>query len=243
MDARHPSVIACLSTVRHPSLYRNFAVHAFVMFPAAMLMCAIAHGVDEALGISPDWSLTWRVLMGGALVGAGGLWVGYVYGFLYLVGHGSPGSHVDGGPTVLVDTGPYTMLRHPSVLGKLAGVIGLGIAWGSPTFLLGFVPVLVVYSLITNRYMQERYCDQRFGVAYERYRRVPMLLPRPSGIFRWLRREGALGAEGSTSVARKQPDGIRHELPLYLVGLVLLISLFLAAWGVVGWLGPGSGAG
>lgn len=244
MDDRHPSLVACLSTVQYPALYRNIAVHAFVMFPAAMVMCAIAHAIDGALGIVPDWNLAWRVALGSALVVGAGVWVVYVYGFLYLVGHGSPGSHVDGGPVVLVDTGPYTMVRHPSVLGKLAGVIGLGIAWGSPTFLLGFVPVLVAYSLVTNRYMQERYCDQRFGAAYQRYRRqVPMLMPRPSGVARWLRGEGALGTDWSAEAAQEQPAGIRHELPLYLVGLGLLITAFLVAWGSIGWLGLGAQAG
>ena len=37
---------------------------------------------------------------------------------LFHVGQGSPGSHLDGGPRNLVDTGPYTVLRHPSVLGN-----------------------------------------------------------------------------------------------------------------------------
>ena len=153
-------------------------------------------------------------------------------GYLYLSGGGSPGTHVDGGPTTMVDTGPYTVVRHPSVLGKLLGVVGLGLVWGSPAFLAGFVPVLVVYSLVTNRWLQERFCDERFGERYQTYRsRVPMLFPRPAGVRRWLRDEAAVPEE-LPAPAAVTPPGIWIEFRGYLVGLVLLIAMFAAA----GWL-------
>lgn len=232
---RRPSVGACFAAIRAPELYRNFAIHLFVMFPAALLMSWIGAQLDLALGIEPLGILPVRLALGMLSVGVGGVWVWYVYGYLYLSGGGSPGTHVDGGPTAMVDTGPYTMLRHPSVLGKLLGVIGLGVAWGSVTFLLGFVPVLVVYSLITNRYLQERFCDERFGDRYDAYRKVvPMLLPRPAGLHRWIRGEAALGEadEALPSPAKEHPPGVAGELQWYLVGLVGLIALFGAALGV-----------
>ena len=228
---RRPRAAECLAAIRAPALYRNFAVHLFVMFPAAMVMCWVAVHVDRELGLPP---LTpWPALgaLGAALIAQGGLWVWYVYGYLYLAGGGSPGTHVDGGPVALVDTGPYTLMRHPSVLGKLAGVVGLGLLWRSPVFLLGFVPVLVVYSVVTNRVVQERFCELRFGDAYGRYRaRVPTLLPSPASIARWARDESAL-PEPALPVA-EQPAALRSELPLYLAGLAGLLALFGLIWGV-----------
>ena len=230
---RRPGLKACLAAIEAPELYRNFAIHLFVMFPAAMVMCFIAWQIDQVLGWPPLIPDPARWVLGGAMVGLGGFWVWYVYGYLYLSGGGSPGTHVDGGPTAMVDTGPYTVVRHPSVLGKLLGVIGLGVAWGSTIFLLVFVPVLIVYSLVTNRWLQERFCDQRFGPRYQAYReQVPMLLPRPAGLRRWWRDEAALGEEDCALPARavEHPPGVWSELRWYLLGLVGLIASFGATW-------------
>jgi protein-S-isoprenylcysteine O-methyltransferase Ste14 len=226
---RRPAPAACFAAITAPALYENFAIHAFVMFPAALAMCAIGARIDTALG----WALHPLPALGLPLIVAGGLWVWYVYGYLYLSGGGSPGTHVDGGPTTMVDTGPYTMVRHPSVLGKLLGVVGLGVVFGSAVFLVGFVPVLVAYSLVTNRFLQERFCDARFGARYAIYRaRVPMLLPRPEGVARWLRDEAAV-PEDVPVAASAQPVGIWLEFRGYLVGLALLISLFAGVWWAV----------
>lgn len=229
-----PGVASCFSAITAPELYRNFAIHLFVMFPAAMVMCAIAHEMDRRLGLGPLLPQEIAAPLGLALIGAGGLWVWYVYGYLFRAGAGSPGTHVDGGPTVMVDTGPYAMIRHPSVLGKLAGVIGLGLIWNSPVFEIGFVPVLVVYSVVTNRYLQERFCEQRFGEKYTLYRaRVPMLIPRPSGLRRWIGGAHAV-PEDTDRGASAHPPTIMMEFRYYLVGLVLLIGSFSLAWWLTG---------
>ena len=231
---RRPRVVACLGAIRRPELYHNFAIHLFVMLPAASLMCWIGTRVDAALHFAPWSGGLGATALGLSLIGLGGLWVWYVYGYLYLSGGGSPGTHVDGGPTALVDTGPYTVIRHPSVLGKLAGVVGLGVLFGSTVFLLGFVPVLVAYSVVTKRYLQERFCDARFGARYQLYReRVPMLLPRPSGLRRWIQDEAAVPEQLPREERHAQPTGIWMEFRGYLVGLVLLISLFAAVWWVL----------
>ncbi|MDP2314497.1 MAG: methyltransferase [Pseudomonadota bacterium] len=230
---RRPSLRACLAAIRAPELYRNFAIHLFVMFPAAMVMCFLGVAVDVELGLAPLGPWPAVAVLGALLIGLGGVWVWYVYGYLFLAGGGSPGTHVDGGPTTMVDTGPYTLVRHPSVLGKLLGVVGLGLIWQSPVFLVGFVPVLVAYSVLTNRYLQERFCDARFGARYAAYRaRVPMLVPRPDGLRRWWADEAAV--PGDFVLERNpQPEGIWLEFRGYLIGLALLIGLFAGVWGVV----------
>ncbi len=228
----HPTVGACFAAIRAPELYRNFMVHGFVMFPAGMVLCYVATLIDGAAGVASLPQPGLRLALGAAMVGLGGVWVWYVYGFLFLVGHGSPGTHVDGGPTDLVDTGPYTMIRHPSVLGKVLAVAGLGVAWGSPIFLGVFLPILVAYSLVTNRLLQERFCDERFGPAYALYRsRVPMVVPRPAGIRRWRAGQSALTA-AERNAPRGHPPGIGTEFLYYLAALAALISI---AAGVAAW--------
>ena len=221
-----PSITECFRAIRAPTLYRNFGIHLFVMLPAAMLMCTLASRIDHKLSYAFPLEAPLNLLLGLSLIGVGGLWVWYVYGYLYLAGGGSPGTHVDGGPVRMVDTGPYAAIRHPSVLGKLLGVTGLGIIWQSSTFLLGFLPILILYSLISNRLLQERFCEDRFGDRYVQYReQVPMLIPRASGIRRWQRGTPALKAIELVSV-QEQPPGVWMEFRWYLIGLISLILCF-----------------
>lgn len=225
-SSRFPDFGACLAAIRRPELYRNFIIHLFVMFPGVVVMCLVARWLDQSLGLGR--LLPWPVSLwpGLVAVGLGGTSVWYVYGYLFLVGGGSPGTHVDGGPVRIVDTGPYTVIRHPSVPGKFLAAAGVGLAFGSPSFLFGFLPVLLVYSLLTNRFLQEPTCDKRFGKTYQQYRAaVPMVLPRPSGIMRWFRGEAALqGAIPETP--NIHPTAVRHELFWYLVGLFVMVGLF-----------------
>lgn len=223
---RRPDLWACLAAIRRPELYRNFMIHLFVMFPGVVVMCLIARWLDQSLGLGRllPWPASfWPGLVA---VGLGGFSVWYVYGYLFLVGGGSPGTHVDGGPVRIVDTGPYTIIRHPSVPGKFLAAAGVGLAFGSPSFLFGFLPVLLVYSLLTNRFLQEPTCDKRFGATYQQYRAaVPMVLPRPSGIMRWIHGGAALqGAIPDTP--NIHPTAVRHELFWYLVGLCVMVGLF-----------------
>ena len=48
-ELRWPGFCACLAAIRRPELYRNFAIHLFVMAPAVVVMCLIARTVDRAL--------------------------------------------------------------------------------------------------------------------------------------------------------------------------------------------------
>jgi len=223
---QRPGFWECLAAIRRPELYRNFAIHLFVMAPGVVVMCLLAQRVDGALGLGRLLSWPLAGWLGAAMIAAGGLSVWYVYGYLFLAGGGSPGTHVDGGPTSLVDTGPYTVLRHPSVPGKFMGAAGVGVMFGSPSFLLGFLPVLLLYSFLTNLYLQEPTCDERFGPAYQRYREhIPMFVPRRSGIRRWIRGEAAIG--GATAPASGgHPARARFELMWYLLGLGGMILLF-----------------
>ena len=223
-----PTTKQCFSAITAPELYRNFAIHLFVMFPAALTMCWLAQQIDIRLGLSPFGEAAWRFPVGIGSILVGGIWVWYVYGYLFLAGGGSPGTHVDGGPVRMVDTGPYAAIRHPSVLGKLLGVTGLGIAWGSTTFLSVFLPVLLIYSLISNRLIQEKFCHLRFGQQYVQYcQQVPMLLPTPSSFTRWRNGEAAISLEVLHSVDT-QPSKIWQEFRWYLLGLAGLLILFAA---------------
>lgn len=225
-----PTTQACFSAITAPELYRNFMIHAFVMFPAAMSMCWLGRVLDSKLGWTEFGDVAWRIPLGVSGIVLGGIWVWYVYGYLFLAGGGSPGTHVDGGPVRLVDTGPYTAMRHPSVLGKLLGVTCLGIAWGSTVFLVFFLPILLIYAIVSNKLIQERFCHLRFGKQYEVYcQRVPMLIPSAQSLDRWKHNINAV--EDIDCDVQSQPPSIWNEFKWYLLGLIGLIAIFsLAVW-------------
>ena len=131
MNRIRPTTINCFQAIQSPALYRNFGIHLFVMFPAAMAMCWLGTQLDSTLGYVAFGTPSWRFPVGGShdchrwILGMVCVWLSIHRG------RGSPGTR-RWQYVRLVDTGPYATIRHPSVLGKALGVIGLGIMWGSP---------------------------------------------------------------------------------------------------------------
>jgi protein-S-isoprenylcysteine O-methyltransferase Ste14 len=77
----------------------------------------------------------------------------------------------------VVDTGPYSLLRHPSYTGMLVVYAGVGIAldswWGVAAAVA--VPTLAVLNRIKH---EERVLTEQLGPAYERYQgRTKRLVP------------------------------------------------------------------
>lgn len=215
-----------LASVRDPLIYKNFAIHAFVLLPATIVLALLALRIDHHVGWGVIAPWPWRLVLAAVSFAVGAAVVVYSYAYLLALGEGSPGSHL-GGPQRLVTTGPYALVRHPSVIGKLLGVIAVGLVFGSPTFLLIVIPLLLAYSLVTNRLIQERYCERAFGDGYRSYRRaVPMIIPRPAAV--WTRLRGRpVVIEIEADVAH--PAAIpRFELAIYLVLLAGILLLALA---------------
>jgi protein-S-isoprenylcysteine O-methyltransferase Ste14 len=187
---REPTVVEVFSTMRFKELWGNLVVHVFILIPASFGMAYLARMLDRDWGWPETVGMPWNVAGCAVLWIVGAYIIWYSYGYLFIKGKGSPGGHM-GYTTELVDTGIYSWIRHPSVIGKLIGVIGLGVLMRSPAFLVVFIPVLLLYSYITNKVIQERVCLDNLGDRYERYRQeVPMFIPRWSRFMRFLRERG-----------------------------------------------------
>lgn len=177
---RKLTVREIFATLRKKELYGNMAMHVFVLIPITVFLGSLGWRLDANWGLSPTFGPPWNIVIALACFALGGYVVWSSYGYLYLKGEGSPGSHM-GHTRKLVDTGIYSWVRHPSVIGKAIGVVGLGILMRSPAFLFFIFPILLVYSYVTNICIQEKYCRENFGEEYDRYRReVPMFVPRIS---------------------------------------------------------------
>ncbi len=94
------------------------------------------------------------------------------------------GSYMD--TTVVVDRGPYALVRHPQYLGYMLLAIGFALrsqTWITTGLAVGTVIVLWMYSQ-----QEEAYCERMLGQAYRRYaKRVPGF-NLPLGLVRYLRR-------------------------------------------------------
>lgn len=109
------------------------------------------------------------------LAGCGLLWT---YSYLILEGHGGPCPPFTSKTDRLVNSGPYAHVRHPSILFKLLGVTGLGVAFESLSFILLIVPLLLCISLYLNLRCQEEPLDERLKGEYREYREnTPALIP------------------------------------------------------------------
>lgn len=172
-----PGFRQIMMAVKRPAVLFNVPIHLFILIPLTCLIAYLGIRADRVLGWQRITHEPWNIVAFVIFFCAGIFVVWYTYGYLAIMGDGSPATHL-GGTRRLVTTGPFALCRHPSIIGKFLGVLGLGLLVGSPTFLFIIIPLLTTYSLFTARFMQERRCVELWQEAYLEYRReVPLVLP------------------------------------------------------------------
>ncbi len=163
-------------------------VYIPVLFPLTFLIALSARSLDFVLapwllpvlgfdsGAGMFQSET-RFVLAALSLSAGLLVVGASYSELVFVGEGSP-SPTAGRTLKLVRSGIYAYSRNPSVIGKLLGVLSVGLVLDSFSFCFLLVPFLLTGSLIEKVVRQEPQLVEIFGDQYETYRReVPLFVP------------------------------------------------------------------
>jgi protein-S-isoprenylcysteine O-methyltransferase Ste14 len=76
----------------------------------------------------------------------------------------------------IIDTGPYSLVRHPIYTGLIVGLLATGIAEGTVSGIIG--AALIIYGIYLKASSEERFLRAELGPPYETYsRRVPMLVP------------------------------------------------------------------
>lgn len=158
--------------------YLDMVVFVFVCMVGVVGILFFIIKIDKLLGFVPFVGSPYSVILFFIFSTFGMIIVWRAYTYLVIVGEGSPCPQL-GGTNKLVTVGPYSRVRHPSVIGKLLGIIGLGCLSGSVVFTFILIPILFIWSIFYNRFIQEKGCVERFGDEYIRYRqRVPMFFPR-----------------------------------------------------------------
>jgi protein-S-isoprenylcysteine O-methyltransferase Ste14 len=81
-----------------------------------------------------------------------------------------------GSDQLVVETGPYRYIRHPSYTGMLLAIAGILLSWGNWAALLGLLPVLA--GLAYRIRVEERALTEQLGDAYRSYaQRTKRLVP------------------------------------------------------------------
>lgn len=151
----------------------------FFLIPLASGMAYMCHRwLDPLVGWKFPVPSPYNFIFFGLTLTAGFLGLLWVYSYLILEGEGGPCPPFTSKTRQLVKTGPYAYVRHPSILVKLMGVIGLGFAFESLSFIILVIPLLLTGSLLANWRMQEKPLIEKFGDEYLEYKKnTPMIVP------------------------------------------------------------------
>jgi protein-S-isoprenylcysteine O-methyltransferase Ste14 len=173
-----PSFLQIMLAVRRREVLFNVPVHVCILIPATSVIAYLATRLDALFGLERFLSWPMGLALFCILFPLGVFIVWYTYGYLAIMGDGSPATHL-GGTKNLVTTGIFAVCRHPSIIGKFLGVVGFGFLVGSPIFFFIIIPGLTTYSLLAVRFLQERLCVKLWGDDYLAYRKsTPLILPR-----------------------------------------------------------------
>ena len=154
-------------------------IYGLALIPFASLLAWLGCQLDRQVGLPPVLPEPWNLLALAVLLALGGLLLLWSYSYLILEGEGGPVPPFSAKTRRLVRTGPYAVVRHPSVVAKLLGVVGLGCGFNSWSFLFGIIPMLLAWSVLWNGSRQDGDLVRVFGDEYLEYRRcTPMLVPR-----------------------------------------------------------------
>jgi protein-S-isoprenylcysteine O-methyltransferase Ste14 len=147
-------------------------------------------------------------ILGGAIVGAIGLWI-----------RARAAGHLHK-QEILTVTGPYAYTRNPLYLGSFILVVGVAVATRSvASALILFSYFALFYSLVMKR--EERELDQRHGNAFQEYARtVPLFFPRLT--------PAKLSTEGPGAFSIEQYKKNREYRAFF--GFLLLLLVFVVIW-------------
>lgn len=154
-----------------------FTWYVFILIPFTLFLIFIGVKIDALLGLPELISRPYNLLFFIFFMSVGSVIVLWSYSYLVFEGQGSPSAYF-GQTKKLVKVGPYSIIRHPSVIGKFFGVISLGFLLQSFCFSFIIVPILFASSLIDKKFREERQLEKIWGRDYIEYKKsVPMIVP------------------------------------------------------------------
>lgn len=178
MQNRKITVTDMLQVLFKREFYLDLLIMVFIAILPVLFCLFFILKLERMLGIRSFISFPYNLILFFIFFISGVIIIWQAYTYLVIVGEGSPNPQL-GGTKRLVAIGPYSLVRHPSVIGKLLGIIGLGCLSKSVIFTFVIIPILFVGSAFYNRFIQEKGCIEKFGEEYLKYRKsIPMFIPK-----------------------------------------------------------------
>lgn len=82
----------------------------------------------------------------------------------------------------LVTSEPYSIVRHPSIIGKFLGILGIGLIFNSFSFVFIIIPLLLCYAVF-ERIREEKRLVKLWQDEYTAYKKkAPFILPKIKSI-------------------------------------------------------------
>ena len=166
-------------------------IYLFILIPLTLTLIFVGIKLDNLLKLPIlfIFSFPFNFLFFFIFLTIGLIIVFWSYKYIVFQGEGSPCSYF-GHTKKLVKNGPYALVRHPSIIGKFLGVLGLGILFRSFSFTFIIAPILLVGSLLDKVLREERILAKIFQKEYIDYKkRVPLIIPRIKNILNLFRKK------------------------------------------------------
>ena len=160
-----------------PVIYKMVPIQLGLLIPLVLFIALLARQVDQVLGLPALLFQPLGAVIGVLLLGVSAVIVYWAYSHLALEGDGSPNPNFRQTSRIVMN-GPYALVRHPTVIGKVIGVVGVAFLFQALTFLGFVVPILLAGAVVSYRRSQEVPLEEEEGGVYRQYReRVPMFFP------------------------------------------------------------------
>ncbi len=135
-----------------------------------------------AVLLAPEWELD-RTIPGAPIVASARIFGGAlcVAGFAFsIIGLASLGKNLSVFPTPknaseLVQSGAYSIVRHPIYCGLIAGALGWSTLWWSLLALIASVALFLLFDLKSRK--EERWLETKFTEYADYKKRVKKLIP------------------------------------------------------------------
>lgn len=164
---------AATSTRATRTLLTPLGLVVFAAFTGLFVAAALL--VDDALGLPGLLPVGMQRLFATPILAMGvALTAWSAFHFLRVKGTPVPFNP----PPELVATGPYRFVRNPMLTGVFLVLAGIGVAIGSSSLVLVFVPLFILANVWELKNVEEPELVRRLGDAYLEYReRTPMFVP------------------------------------------------------------------
>lgn len=173
-----------ISIVYKREIYLMILIYIFILLPLVLGLVYLAVKLDRFYEFPKVLLVNnfVNIFSSLTLISAGTLIIWWAYTYLVVLGEGSPAQML-GQTKKLVTRGPYSLVRHPSIIGKFLIVLGVGIMFNSFSFILIIIPLLFCYAYF-ERIREEKRLLKLWHNEYLEYKnRVPRLLPKIKSLF------------------------------------------------------------